>query len=110
MRLPYEYALFYFHTNYFFSYYNTLSLAYFLYHQENEFAIGKKIKRHFGFKKIKLNWFGPVHDKTYNKTYVTSKDSYQPVHPSNMPKVLVYPSLDSPEAVEGTCHYENTPI
>ena len=46
----------------------------------------------------------PVHDKTYNKTCVTSKDSAQPVHPSNMPRFLVQPSLDNPEAVEGTCN------
>ena len=45
----------------------------------------------------------PAHDKTYNKTCVRSKDSDQPVHPPNMPKVLVYSSLDSPGAVEGTC-------
>ena len=42
-------------------------------------------------------------NKTYNKTCVTSKDSNQPVHPSSMARVLVHPSLDSPEAVEGTC-------
>ena len=45
----------------------------------------------------------PTQDKTYNKTCVTSKDSYQPVHPPSMARVLVYPSLDSPEAVKGTC-------
>ena len=44
-----------------------------------------------------------VHDKTYNKTCVTSKDSDQPVHPPSMARVLVYPSLDSLEAVEVTC-------
>ena len=32
---------------------------------------------------------------------VTSKDSDQPVHPPSMARVLVYPSLDSLEAVEG---------
>ena len=32
---------------------------------------------------------------------VTSKDSDQPLHPSSMARVLVYLSLDSPEAVEG---------
>ena len=41
--------------------------------------------------------FEPAHQKTYNKTCVTSKDSDPPVHP---PRVLLYPSLDSPEAVE----------
>ena len=40
--------------------------------------------------------------KAYSKTCVTSKDSCQPVHPLCMAKVLVYPSLDSFEAVEGT--------
>ena len=37
----------------------------------------------------------------YNKTCVTSKDSDQHVHTPSMARVLVYPSLDSPEAVEG---------
>ena len=30
----------------------------------------------------------PAHDKTYNKTCLTSKDSNQPVHPSSMARVL----------------------
>ena len=42
-------------------------------------------------------------DKTYDNTCVTGKDSDQPVHPPSMARVLVYPSLDSPGAVEGTC-------
>ena len=46
--------------------------------------------------------FQPVHNKTYNKTCVTSKDSDQHVHPSHMARFLVYPSLDSLKAVEGT--------
>ena len=46
----------------------------------------------------------PAHDKTYNKTCETSKDSDQPVHPSSMARVLVHPSLDSPEAIEVTCN------
>ena len=36
--------------------------------------------------------FEPARDKTYNKTFVTSKDLDQPVHPSSMAMVLVYPS------------------
>ena len=36
----------------------------------------------------------------YNKIIVTSKDTDQPVHPPSIDRVLVYPSLDSPEAVE----------
>ena len=44
----------------------------------------------------------PAHDKTYNKTCVTSKDSDQPVHTPSMARVITYPSLDSLEAVEGT--------
>ena len=44
-----------------------------------------------------------AHDKTYNKTCVTSKDSDKTVHPLSMTRLLVYPSLDSPESVEGTC-------
>ena len=38
-----------------------------------------------------------------SKTCVTSKDSDQPVRPPSMARVLVYPSLDSLEAVEGIC-------
>ena len=34
---------------------------------------------------------------------VTSRDSDQPVDPPSKASVLVYPSLDSLEAVEGTC-------
>ena len=45
----------------------------------------------------------PAHDKTYNKTCVTSKDSDQPVHPPSMARVPVYPTLESLELVEGTC-------
>ena len=46
-----------------------------------------------------------AHDKTYNETCVTNKDSDQPVHPPSMTRVLVYPSLDSLEA-EGTCNQQ----
>ena len=51
------------------------------------------------------NMFHVAHDKTYmyNKTCVTSKDSKQPVRPVSMPIIVVYPSMDSPETVEGTC-------
>ena len=42
----------------------------------------------------------PVHNKTYNKTN-TSKISHQSVRLLSMARVLVYPSLDSLEAVEG---------
>ena len=41
----------------------------------------------------------PGHDKTYNKTCVTSKDSDQHVYPPRLARVLVYPSL---KAVEST--------
>ena len=44
----------------------------------------------------------PGHHKTYNETCVTCKDSEQLVHPSSMASVLVYPSLDSLEDIEGT--------
>ena len=50
-----------------------------------------------------LRIYEPAHDKTYNKTSVTSKDSDQPVHPPCMAKVFIYPSLGSLEAVECTC-------
>ena len=45
----------------------------------------------------------PAHDKTYNKICETSKDPDQPVHPPSTARVLVHPSLVSPEAVDGTC-------
>ena len=50
--------------------------------------------------------YEPADDKNYNKTYVISKDSYQPVHPPNMARILVHPSLDSMEAIEGTCNQQ----
>ena len=37
----------------------------------------------------------PVHDKTYDKTCMTSKNSGQPVHPPSMARIFVYSSLDS---------------
>ena len=48
----------------------------------------------------------PVHDKTYNKTCVTSKESDEPVHQASMTPILIYPSLDSLDAVEGTCNWQ----
>ena len=47
--------------------------------------------------------YEPTYDKTYNKKCVTNKDSDQPVHPPSTARALVYPSSDSPEAVEDTC-------
>ena len=44
-----------------------------------------------------------AHDKTYNKTCVTSKDSDRPVYPSSTARVRDYPSLDNLEAIGGTC-------
>ena len=43
--------------------------------------------------------FMPARDKAYNKTCVTSKDSDQPVPPLSLASVLIYPILNSPEAV-----------
>ena len=48
--------------------------------------------------------FESSHDKTSNKTCVTSKDSDQPVHPPSIARVFIHPSLDSSEAVEGICN------
>ena len=45
----------------------------------------------------------PAHNKTYNKTCVTSKVSDQPVHLPNKARILSYPTLDGLEAVEGAC-------
>ena len=44
-----------------------------------------------------------AHDKTYNETCVTSKDSDQPIHLPSMARILFYSSLKSLEAAEGTC-------
>ena len=41
--------------------------------------------------------------KHNNKTCVTSKDTAQPVHPPSMARLLVYLSLNSLEALKGTC-------
>ena len=53
--------------------------------------------------KLCISYNEQAHDKIYNKTCVTSKDSDQPIHPPSIVRVLVHPSLNSPEAVEGTC-------
>ena len=45
----------------------------------------------------------PGHDKTYNEACVTSKDSDQPLHLPSEARVLICPSLDIPDVVEGTC-------
>ena len=44
-------------------------------------------------RKLIEGYIEPAHDKTYNKTCVTSKDSDQPVHPPGS-------SFDSLEAVD----------
>ena len=46
--------------------------------------------------------YEPAHDKTYNNSCMTSKDSDQPVHSPSMAMVFVYPYFDNPEVVEGT--------
>ena len=50
-------------------------------------------------------YYEPAHDKTYNMTCMTSKDR-SALSPSIMARFLVYPSLDSLEAVEGTCYQQ----
>ena len=45
----------------------------------------------------------PAHNKTYNKTCMTSIDSDQPVHLHNMAKGLIPSSLNCLKDVEGTC-------
>ena len=47
----------------------------------------------YNFRKGNSVRIDPAQDKT----------SDQPVHPPSMARILVYPSLDSPKAVEGTC-------
>ena len=52
-------------------------------------------------------------NKTFNKSCEISKDSDQHVHavwhvhPASMARVLVYPSLASPDAAECTCESED---
>ena len=48
---------------------------------------------------VKIN--ESAHDKTYTKTCVTNTDQNNPLHPPSMSMVLVYPSFDSTEDVEG---------
>ena len=50
----------------------------------------------------------PAHDKTYNQTCATSRNSDQSVLPPNMARVLDHPSLDNPEAVEGNAISEDS--
>ena len=45
-----------------------------------------------------------AHGKIFNTTCVTSKDSDPTVQPPSMARVLIYPSLDSLEAADCTCH------
>ena len=47
--------------------------------------------------------YEPAYDKTHNKTCATSKDSDKPVHLRSMARVVIYPSLDSTEAIENIC-------
>ena len=54
------------------------------------------------YSKTDMMSYEPVQDKTYNKTFETNKDSDQPVNSPSMARFLIYPSLDSLEAVEGT--------
>ena len=55
------------------------------------------------YKETLENMFETAQDKTYNTTCVTSKVSDQPIYPPSIARVLFYPSLDIPEAVEDTC-------
>ena len=50
------------------------------------------------YKRIWCILLESAHDKTYNKTCVTSKGTDQPVHPPSIARALVYPSLDSLDA------------
>ena len=56
-----------------------------------------------------MKTYESAHDKTYSKTCVISTDIDQPVHPPNVKRVLVYPSLDCLEAEEGTCNQQRLP-
>ena len=40
--------------------------------------------------------YKPEQDNPYNKTCVTTKDSYQPIRPTSMASILI-------QAVKGTC-------
>ena len=47
--------------------------------------------------------YEPAHNKTYNNTCVAGENLDQPVHPLSAARDLVFPSLNNPGAVEGTC-------
>ena len=77
-----------------------MRLAYDTYFDDSHRIMLKMIKM------LEFTWYilnETVHDKTYNKTCVTSTDKDRPVHPPSMAKVLVCPTLDSTEVVEGVC-------
>ena len=61
------------------------------------------IPRRFVLRQFFFRSCDSAHDKTYNKTYVTSKDSDQSVHSPCLTRALVHPSLYSLEAVEFSC-------
>ena len=57
-----------------------------------------------------ISWISSHANDKASVTSVTSKDSSQPVHLPSMTMFLVYPSLDSPEAVDGICDQQKTLI
>ena len=68
----------------------------------SESSLGARVRRN-AFWRCGSLYKIASHDKTYNKTCVTGEDSVQPVYPPSTAMLPVYPSLDSPEGVEGTC-------
>ena len=63
--------------------------------------------------KIKLsNCFCPISEKGSilkgkHLSQSRTKPTVRPVHPPSKSRVLVHPSLDSLEAVEGTCNHQS---
>ena len=69
-------------------------------HKNHYWTFSLEVERYRAILANLLYMLELAHVKTYN---MTSKDSYQPVYPPSMARVLIYPSLSSPEAVKGAC-------
>ena len=79
----------------------TISLTYSIYHPLWLYAARGNISSMIWAATIRP--IGPAKNNNNNKTCWTSKDSNQDVHSPSMARVLVYPYLDSPDAVEDIC-------
>ena len=76
--------------------------------ENNNYTIVKYKETFYGRHKAQISVIVNINESAYEKKPVTNKD--QPVHAAGMTRVLLYPTLDSPEAVEGACGSEMTLI